>query len=318
VTALADRWRALPPNLRGILWVGLSGLLFALLNVFTLIPAEHLNTYVMAFLRYCAGTLILLPLILRIGPYRALHSHRKGLHIGAARSMPAACSCGSPALPITGLAEITALGFTGPIFITIGAALFLGEDVEIPPLGRRAGGLRRRHDHRPPGLQRDRPRGDLHPGLDPDLLASNLISKALARTEGPETIVIWQHLVIVVFAAPVALWFWQTPTWVDLLWFLAAGLCGTAGTSASSAAISSPTSPCCSRSVPVAAVERAARLLPVRPAARCLDLRRRGGDLLQRPLHLPPRGGSAGQDQELGRAGRARDLIHRVDLEGYE
>ena len=26
-----------------------------------------------------------------------------------------------------------------------------------------------------------------------------------------------------------ALWFWQTPTWIDLLWFLAAGLCGTLG-----------------------------------------------------------------------------------------
>ena len=32
----------------------------ALLNVFTLIPAQHLNSYVMAFMRYLAGTLILL------------------------------------------------------------------------------------------------------------------------------------------------------------------------------------------------------------------------------------------------------------------
>ena len=35
------------------------------------------------------------------------------------------------ALPLTTLAEITALGFTGPIFVTIGAALFLGEDVRL-------------------------------------------------------------------------------------------------------------------------------------------------------------------------------------------
>ena len=47
----------MPPNLRGILWVGLSGVVFALLNVFTLIPAQHLNPYVMAFLRYLFGTL---------------------------------------------------------------------------------------------------------------------------------------------------------------------------------------------------------------------------------------------------------------------
>ena len=34
-------------------------------------------------------------------------------------------------LPLTTLASMTALGFTGPIFVTIGAALFLGEDVRL-------------------------------------------------------------------------------------------------------------------------------------------------------------------------------------------
>src|SRR4029079_17277271 len=63
----------------------------------------------------------------------------------------------------------------------------------------------------------------------PIFSASNLISKALARTDSASTIVIWQNIVIVVCAAPLAIWFWQTPTWVDLLWFLAAGLCGTLG-----------------------------------------------------------------------------------------
>ena len=52
----------MPPNLRGILWVGMSGMLFALLNVFTLIPSQHLNPYVMAFMRYFFGTLMLLPI----------------------------------------------------------------------------------------------------------------------------------------------------------------------------------------------------------------------------------------------------------------
>jgi hypothetical protein len=54
VSRLVARWLSLPPNLRGILWVAISGLLFALLNVFTLIPAQHLNSYVMAFLRCTA------------------------------------------------------------------------------------------------------------------------------------------------------------------------------------------------------------------------------------------------------------------------
>ena len=35
ISSLAGRWLALPPNLRGILWVGLSGVLFSVLNVLT-------------------------------------------------------------------------------------------------------------------------------------------------------------------------------------------------------------------------------------------------------------------------------------------
>ena len=63
MSQLVARWLSLPPNLRGILWVAISGLLFALLNVFTLIPAQHLNSYVMAFLRYFFGSLFLLPIV---------------------------------------------------------------------------------------------------------------------------------------------------------------------------------------------------------------------------------------------------------------
>ena len=40
---------------------------------------------------------------------------------------------------------------------------------------------------------------------------------------------IWQNIVIVACAAPFALAFWQTPSLTDLLWFVAAGLCGTLG-----------------------------------------------------------------------------------------
>ena len=229
MSTLVARWLALPQNLRGILWVGLSGLLFALLNVFTLIPAQHLNSYVMAFLRYCAGTLILLPLILRIGLHRALHSNRKGLHI----SRGCIHACGMflwfAALPLTSLAEITALGFTGPIFVTIGAALFLGEDVRLRRWAAVLVGFGGAMIIIRPGFATIGLGAICVLVSTPIFSASNLISKALARADGAETIVIWQHLVIVCCAAPVALWFWQWPVWTDILWFFAAGLCGTAG-----------------------------------------------------------------------------------------
>ena len=126
-----DRWLALTPNLRGILWVAVSGVLFALLNVFTLMPAEHLNSYVMAFLRYLFGALFLMPIVLRLGIYGSFHSRRMPLHIFRGTLHTCGMMLWFIGLQLTTLAEITALGFTGPIFVTIGAALFLGEDVRL-------------------------------------------------------------------------------------------------------------------------------------------------------------------------------------------
>ena len=229
MSALVARWLSLPANMRGILWVGLSGFLFALLNVFTLIPSQHLNSYVMAFMRYFAGTLILMPLIYRVGLHRVLHSRRRGLHVFRGTIHACGMFLWFAALPITGLAEITALGFTGPIFVTIGAALFLGEDVRLRRWAAVLVGFGGAMIIIRPGVATIGLGAILILISTPIFSASNLISKALARTDGAETIVVWQHFVIVLCAFPVALWFWQTPQWTDLLWFVAAGLCGTGG-----------------------------------------------------------------------------------------
>ena len=228
-SSLASRWHTLPPNLRGILWVGLSGVLFALLNVFTLIPAQHLNPYVMAFMRYFFGALFLLPIVLRHGLRASMYTRRAGLHIFRGALHTGGMFLWFVGLPLATLASVTALGFTGPIFITIGAALFLGEDVRLRRWIAIVVGFAGAMIIIRPGF------GDIGIGAlcilasTPIFSASNLISKALARTESANTIVIWQNFMIVLFAAPVALWFWQAPAWTDLLWFVAAGLCGTLG-----------------------------------------------------------------------------------------
>ncbi|WP_289298803.1 DMT family transporter [uncultured Reyranella sp.] len=229
MSVLVARWLALPPNLRGILWVALSGVLFALLNVFTLIPAQHLNPYVMAFLRYFFGALFLVPIVMRLGLYRSLHTRRLPLHISRGAIHTAGMMLWFVALPLTTLAEITALGFTGPIFVTIGAALFLAEDVRLRRWIAVIVGFIGAMIIIRPGF------GDIHLGVicilisTPIFSASNLISKALARTDSSTTIVIWQNIVIVICALPFALWFWQTPAWGDILWFLLAGAAGTLG-----------------------------------------------------------------------------------------
>jgi drug/metabolite transporter (DMT)-like permease len=227
VSPIVARWLALPPNLRGILWVGLSGFLFALLNVFTLIPSQHLNPYVMSFMRYLAGAMLLLPLILRSGLYRSVRSNRKRLHLTRGVIHTCGMYLWFTALPLISLAELTALGFTGPIFVTIGAALFLGETVRLRRWAAVLVGFGGAMIIIRPGF------AEIGLGAiciliaTPIYSASNLISKSLARTDSAETIVVWQHFVIVMVSLPVALWFWQTPGWTDCLWLLAAGAAGT-------------------------------------------------------------------------------------------
>jgi drug/metabolite transporter (DMT)-like permease len=229
ISSLLGRWSGLSPNLRGILWVGMSGVAFALLNVFTLIPSQHLNPYVMAFMRYFFGTLMLAPIVMKLGVHRAMSTHRLPLHVFRGAIHAGGMFLWFIGLPLTTLASVTALGFTGPIFVTIGAALFLGEKVRLRRWMAVLVGFAGAMIIIRPGV------GDIGYGAicilisTPIFSASNIISKALARTEPANKIVIWQHLTIVMCAFPVALYFWQTPEPSDFLWFVAAGLCGTLG-----------------------------------------------------------------------------------------
>ncbi len=183
----------------------------------------------MAFLRYVFGSLFLLPILARYGLSRSMHTRRAGLHVFRGALHACGMFLWFVGLPLATLASVTALGFTGPIFITIGAALFLGEDVRLRRWVAVLVGFAGAMIIIRPGF------GDIGLGAlcilasTPIFSASNLISKALARTDSANTIVIWQNFTIVLFAAPVALWFWQTPAWTDILWFVAAGLCGTLG-----------------------------------------------------------------------------------------
>ncbi|HEX2885012.1 DMT family transporter [Vineibacter terrae] len=229
MTRLRARWAALSGNLQGIILVAISGVLFAALNVATIFPAQELNSYMMAFCRYLFGGLFLLPIFWRKGFVEPFRTQRIGLHAIRGALHSSGMQLWFVALPLITLADITALGFTGPIFITLGAALFLGEDVRLRRwMAVMVGFIGAMLIVRP---------GFTEIGIGvlaalaatPLFSASNLMAKALARTDDADTIVIWQCIFIVLCAAPFAAVFWQTPTWEHIGWFLLAGLFGTVG-----------------------------------------------------------------------------------------
>ena len=115
----------LSPAVRGMLWAASAGVLFSLLNTVVRSITLNLDVYESLFLRYAFGMLVMLPWVLR-DPTSYVPKDIKGqFWRGAVHTL--GLMFWFTALPHTSLADMTALGFTGPIFIMLGAAWFLGE-----------------------------------------------------------------------------------------------------------------------------------------------------------------------------------------------
>ncbi len=210
-----------------MVWMVLGGFLFSLLNTIARDLTLHLDVYQSQFLRYLFGLLVILPWVWREG-WRAYmpvnmagQFWRGGVHtLGLVLWFTA--------LPKISLADMTAIGFTGPIFIMLGAAWFLGEPMRkdrwIAAIIGFSGVL---------VVVLPKMSGDggwynlVMLASAPVFAASFLITKALTRYEKPGVIVLWQALTVTVLSLPMAIPNWQMPTPMQWFAFAATGVLGT-------------------------------------------------------------------------------------------
>lgn len=228
--ALAPRRAGrLDPTVRGLLWSMTAGLLFVFLNALMRGLALQLDPFQTQFLRYLAGCVVLLPFVLRAGvaAYRPQN-------IGGQFARGAVHTFGLclwfVAIPHITLADTTAIGFTGPIFIMLGAWLvfrepmrwerwvaaligFGGVLIVVAPKLSGSGGYYTL----------------VMLASAPVFAASFLITKGLTRYERPAVIVVWQSITVALCSLPLALLDWQTPSLLQCAVFLLCGLLGSAG-----------------------------------------------------------------------------------------
>ena len=208
-------------NLRGLLWMVLASFTFALFMLIARIGADDLHVVQVAFMRYFMSLVLVFPVLARMGVagFWGLNLRLHGLR-GAAHGL--AVVGWFYALTQMPIAEVSAIGFTGPVFITIGAALFLGERVGVHRWGAVAVGLVGALIIIQPGVV------PLNAGVlamaaaVPLFAASDLFVKALVRTESPTVIIAVLNVILTVGMAPFAWWFWQPTDWRD--WVLAGGM----------------------------------------------------------------------------------------------
>lgn len=219
----------LPPVWRGMLWVALSGVLFSVLNAIVRKITLTLDPFESQFLRYLFGIAAMLPLLWRQG-WRAYRPVNLAGQFWRGAVHTVGLLLWFTALPHIGLADMTAIGFTGPIFIMIGAAWFLGEKmradrwvaagigfagvlvVVLPRLSGQGGWY-----------------ALVMLASAPVFAASFLMTKTLTRYEKPEVIVLWQAISVTLLSLPLGLLHWKQPTLGQWLGLIAAGTLGSLG-----------------------------------------------------------------------------------------
>ena len=230
---LHARLATLSPTVRGLLWAAASGAIFCVLNATMRSLAQQLHPLQTQFLRYLFGFIVLLPLLWRAG-VAAYRPKSPGGQFARGAVHTAGLVLWFMALPHLPLADTTAIGFTGPLFIMIGAAWFLREPMHWERWVATVIGFGGVLIVMGPKLGWGTPAsgGGYHLLMlssAPVFAASFLITKVLTRSETTGVIVFWQALSVTVFSLPMALWVWQWPSglqWLGFVW------CGVLGSSA--------------------------------------------------------------------------------------
>ncbi|MFN0160406.1 MAG: DMT family transporter [Burkholderiales bacterium] len=229
VARVQRRFAALDPVLRAMIWSALAGFQFCVLNALLRVQTESLDPFVAQCLRYAAGFVVMWPLILRAGP-AAYMPHRIGGQFARGLVHTFGLSLWFIALPRIPLADTTAIGFTGPLFMMIGAWLVFGEamrrDRWLATIAGFAGVLI------VVGPQLSGSGGVWHLVMlasCPVFAVSFLITKAQTRYESAAVIVVWQAITVTLFSLPLAWLNWSTPQPWQWLLFLVCGLLGSSG-----------------------------------------------------------------------------------------
>ncbi len=215
-------------NLRGTGWMVLTGLFFVGVTGIVRHLGTDMSPVQAAFIRYGFGFILMIPIFLRLETVR-LPKRIVGLHVSRGLLHGMGVTLWFFAMARIPIAEVTALGFTAPIFTTIGAALFLGEKMHLRRIGAVLVGFGGTLIILRPGFEAVSIGALAQVAAAPVFAGSFLIAKKLTETQSSMSIVAFLSIIVTLLLLPPALLSWRTPTWTELgLLFLVASL-ATAG-----------------------------------------------------------------------------------------
>lgn len=212
----------------GIGWMLLTGLLFVCVTGIVRHLGSDMPATEAAFIRYVIGLAIVLPMmrpLLRRPPgleLLRLYAVRGVLH-GIAVMLWFYAMARVP------IAEVTAIGYTAPIFVTLGAALFLGEKLHLRRIAAVLTGFLGAFIILRPGFEAVSLGQLAQLTAAPLFAASFLLAKRLTDREDPAVIVGMLSLFCTLTLLPGAILQWRTPSPEELFWLTLTAVFATAG-----------------------------------------------------------------------------------------
>jgi drug/metabolite transporter (DMT)-like permease len=215
-------------TIQGVCWMILTSFLFVAMTGIVRHLGSDMPAMEAAFIRYFLGCLLIAPLFFKNRPKSfepgilKLYGIRGFVHgIGVILWFYAMAR-----IPI---AEVTAIGYVAPIFVTLGAAIFLGEKLRIRRIMGVGCGFVGALIILRPGFQEIN-LGQLAQLCATPLFASSfLIAKRLTDTQNPSFIVGMLSIGCTITLLPGAIYQWRTPTVEEISWLSLTAVFATIG-----------------------------------------------------------------------------------------
>jgi drug/metabolite transporter (DMT)-like permease len=213
---------------RGIFWSLIAGVLFVGVTATVRALGSDMNAVQSAFIRYVMGTALFLPMYWQLFRRRQ-YPARVGAHLIRGIVHGLGVMLWFYAMARIPIAEVTAIGFTAPIFVTLGAAIFLGERLQRRRITAVALGFVGAIVILRPGVEAIQLGALAQLAAAPLFAVSIIVAKQLSRSESTASVVAYLSLFVSLVLAVPAIAVWREPTIEELGWLLATAILATAG-----------------------------------------------------------------------------------------
>ena len=212
----------------GIFWMLVTGLCFVAVTAIVKYTGDRIPAQQAAFLRYLLGLVFLVPMLRSLFAVR-LSGRVWGMFAARGFFHAFGVMLWFFAMTRIPIAEVTAMNYLAPVYVTLGAALFLGEKLAARRILAVVAALIGAVIILRPGFR------EVDAGHLAMLVAgvvfggSYLLAKVLSGQANAGVVVAMLSIIVTVVLAPFAWAVWVTPTWVELGLLFCVAIFATAG-----------------------------------------------------------------------------------------